>query len=88
MRWIETGSGGSAVKARNADIDLGLAILSAVTQPGERRSLREIAAYCGCSRNYVWLLEQRALRKLRNAPALAEIGAAVLGRDLQAEARL
>ncbi len=70
------------MKIPNSDIDLGLAILSATTQPGERRSVREIAAYCGCTSTYIFQIEQRALRKLRNTPALGEIGVAVLGRNL------
>lgn len=46
-------------------IDLGLAISGALLEPGEKRSHREIASFCGCHWNYIWLLEQQALKKLR-----------------------
>ena len=46
-------------------IDLGIAIAHATTMPGQRRSLAEIAAYCGCSRQNISVIEQKALRTLR-----------------------
>lgn len=46
-------------------IDLGIAIAHATTKPGQRRSLREIAAYCDCVYANIWLIEQTALHKLR-----------------------
>ncbi len=51
---------------RSNDIDLGLAILAATTEPNVCRTHREIAAYCGCSHTMIEYIEQRALHKLRN----------------------
>jgi DNA-directed RNA polymerase sigma subunit (sigma70/sigma32) len=48
---------------RNANIDLGLAILASTSDPP--RTSRTIAAYCGCSRQCIQQIEQKALRKLR-----------------------
>jgi len=53
------------VRARVNEIDLGIAIAHATTRPGQRRTHREIAAYCGCTWANIWLIEQRALHKLR-----------------------
>lgn len=52
-------------KAKTNRIDLGLAILSAIALPDVRYTLAEIAAFCGCSSNAIYLIEQRALRKLK-----------------------
>lgn len=54
-------------KQTDQHIDLGLAISGATLKYGETRDLRELAAYCGVSHQYISQLEQRALRKLRNA---------------------
>ena len=51
--------------ARNAHIDLGLAILASTSEPPH--TARTIAAYCGCSRQRIQQIEQKALRKLRAA---------------------
>jgi len=51
--------------ARNADIDLGLAILASTTEPPH--TSQTIAAYCGCSRQRIQQIEQDALRKFRAA---------------------
>ncbi|WP_042724556.1 sigma factor-like helix-turn-helix DNA-binding protein [Chthoniobacter flavus] len=48
-----------------AYIDLGLAILGAVTEPGQCRTHEEIAAYCGCTKQAISQIEWRAIRKLR-----------------------
>lgn len=53
-----------------AEIDLGLAISGATLGPGESRSLREIAAFCGCSWQWIYLIEKRALKKLRHPARL------------------
>jgi hypothetical protein len=47
-------------------IDLGLAILSARARPGERYSYEEIAAFCGCSKTLIQIIEARAIRKISN----------------------
>jgi sigma-70-like protein len=50
---------------RSADIDLGLAILASTSEPPH--TCQTIAAYCGCSRQRIQQIEQKALRKLRGA---------------------
>jgi DNA-directed RNA polymerase sigma subunit (sigma70/sigma32) len=50
---------------RNANIDLGLAILASTSEPPH--TARTIAAYCGCSRQCIQQIEEKALRKLRAA---------------------
>ncbi len=45
-------------------IDLGLAILS--TLPRRRRTLEEIAAFCGCHNTAISRIERKALKKLRH----------------------
>ena len=52
---------------KGADLDLGLAISGATLPPGCRRTNEEIAAYCGCSRQNISVIEHRALKKLRLA---------------------
>ena len=51
--------------ARTANIELGLAILASTSEPPH--TARTIAAYCGCSRQCIQQIEQKALRKLRAA---------------------
>jgi hypothetical protein len=46
-------------------IDLGLAILSATSRYGQTRTVREIAAYCDVSFQYIQNVERVALAKLR-----------------------
>jgi DNA-directed RNA polymerase sigma subunit (sigma70/sigma32) len=48
--------------ARNANIDLGLAILASTSEPPH--TCQAIAAYCGCSRQRIQQIEQKALRRL------------------------
>lgn len=49
----------------NVNIDIGLDVLCIVSKPGETLSDRDIAEVCECSRNYIYELEKKALRKLR-----------------------
>jgi DNA-directed RNA polymerase sigma subunit (sigma70/sigma32) len=51
--------------SKDCNIDLGLAILSAMTSPPHTH--HTIACYCGCSWQRIWQIEQRALRKCRAA---------------------
>ena len=51
--------------ALGANIDLGLAILASTSEPPH--TCQTIAAYCGCSRQAIQQIEQKALRKLRAA---------------------
>jgi sigma-70-like protein len=50
---------------QGADIDLGLAVSALSLTPGERRTTEELALFCGCTRQNISRIEQRALRKLR-----------------------
>jgi hypothetical protein len=50
-----------------AQVDLGLAILEAISPPGKSHTCETIAAYCGCSRGYISAVERRAIAKLRRA---------------------
>lgn len=51
---------------QDGGIDVGLTLLLAVTPRGVTRTHGEIAYVCGCTRNAIWIIEQRALRKLRH----------------------
>jgi DNA-directed RNA polymerase sigma subunit (sigma70/sigma32) len=53
------------ILAGNANIDLGLAILASTSEPPH--TCKTIAAYCGCSRQRIQQIEQKALRKFRAA---------------------
>jgi hypothetical protein len=46
-------------------IDLGLTLLSRVAVPGIAYTREEIAAWCGCTDSAIFLIEQKALQKLR-----------------------
>ena len=76
LTWEDDGRWHGAQRER---IDLGLALLSVLRQPGERLSLEDIAAWCDCPQQSIARIERRALRKLRQR--LAES-------DLRAEAGL
>ena len=67
---------------KTARIDLGLALLSAVAEPGVSYTYDEIAAWCGCTNSAIYLIEQRALKKIRNALTFRDRAS---GRDLAAE---
>lgn len=67
----------SMSKHHNPRIDLGIAVAHhRLAKPGVVISHKSIAAYCDCTWNYIWLIEQRALHKLkrmaylRNDPAM------------------
>jgi hypothetical protein len=52
-------------KDAKVSISKGLARLAGFRRPGETFTLEQIAIFCKCHRNNIWLIEQRALRKLR-----------------------
>jgi DNA-directed RNA polymerase sigma subunit (sigma70/sigma32) len=54
------------MKHERRRIDLGLAISRALMHPGQTRTLSELAAFCGCTRQNIHFIEQRALRKMRD----------------------
>jgi hypothetical protein len=51
--------------AKTKRIDLGLAVLSALTPPQAALTPAEIAAWCGCTPSMITSIEARALRRLR-----------------------
>lgn len=63
-------------------INLGIAIMHA-TRDERPLSLREIAAYCGCSWQAIWHIEQKAMRKLRTAAQRRGLTDSVMGRTAQ-----
>lgn len=50
---------------RAARFALGLAISAATLRPGERRSIRELGAFCGVSASRIQQYEQEIFAKLR-----------------------
>lgn len=66
-------------KPIKSSIDLGLEISRMSMQPGERRTVREIAYFCDCSPSAIWLIESSAIHKLKrrlflqNDPVLKEL---------------
>lgn len=46
---------------------LGLAVSRLSLRPGESRTQRELAAFCGCTHGAIQFIEQKALRKVRVA---------------------
>lgn len=53
-------------KAKSDRVDLGLALLELVAKPRVGLSQEDLALWCGCSRGAIYLMEMRALKKLRN----------------------
>jgi hypothetical protein len=51
----------------DGSFDAGLLALAMVAEPNEQFSLEAIAEVCGCSYEWIRLLERQALRKLRRA---------------------
>ena len=49
----------------DGSIDAGLLLLSLATERGERRTRAEIAEACGCSQALIYLIEKKAIEKLR-----------------------
>ena len=74
--------------AKTRGIDLGLAVLSAIRQPGERYSRYVIAAACDCCPQLISEIERQALKKLANRlrfqkdAVLQELCESVIGRAL------
>ena len=57
----------SVPSEKSKRIDLGLAVSGALLKPGQTRTLRELAAFCGCHWNAIHHIEQKALKKLRHS---------------------
>jgi transcriptional regulator len=47
------------------EIDLGLDVILAVSRPGQRWPTRDIAYVCGCTNTNIFIIEKRALKKIR-----------------------
>jgi hypothetical protein len=71
------GRGSRAAKAKT--VDLGLDLLSIARIPGVPLLHQDIAAWCGCSASNIWLIQERAIHKLKKRlaysrdPLLAEL---------------
>ena len=52
--------------AKSDRIDLGLALLAMVAKPGVPLTKDDIAFWCGCTNTAIYLMEMRALKKVRN----------------------
>lgn len=50
---------------QNPNIDVGLAVLCSVAKAGETLTQKEISEICSCSRNAIFEIEKRALRKAK-----------------------
>lgn len=59
--------GGKVTLEKVAEVELGIAVCGALTKPGQVRSAGEIALFAGCSKQAIHQIEQRALKKLRDA---------------------
>lgn len=57
---------GEKSAGKSLSIDVGLAVISCITPPGVKWTLRDIADVCGCHYNNIIAIEKRALQKLRN----------------------
>jgi len=51
-------------------MDLGIAALHAAALPGACFSYDDIARWAGCTESAIWLIERRAMRKVRAALAM------------------
>lgn len=50
---------------KTSAIDLGLAVLSAIRRPHQCFTQQAIAAACGCSRQNIYDIEHKAIRRAR-----------------------
>lgn len=49
------------------DLDLMLEIFLSIAEPGKRYTQAQIAEVCGCSRGLIYLIEKKAIEKMRRA---------------------
>jgi len=68
--------------AKTARIDLGLALLAVAAKPGSELTHQDIAAWCGCTRDAIYLIEKSVLRKLANRLKFGRL--CELGREVAA----
>jgi len=57
-------------KEKTDSINLGLAVICAISPPGHCWTQQDIAEVCGCHHRAIQKIEERALRKLRRSPQM------------------
>lgn len=57
---------------KNSAIDLGLAVLCVVLEPGETMPLADVADVCSCSKDSIYQIERRVIKKVRSRLNLHE----------------
>lgn len=67
---------------RTERVDLGLALLEVLILPKQSLSRYDIAVWCGCTDAGIYMLEKKALKKLRNKIRFGK--AAELGKEIVA----
>lgn len=65
QKQVNKSKGASTAKRQR--VNLGLAISGCSLAPGVTRTIEEIAAYCGCSKQNISIMERRALKKFKAA---------------------
>jgi hypothetical protein len=55
-----------SVKEKSQRIDLGIELLYRIALPGVRYTREEIAYFAGCTDGAIFLIEQKAMRRLAN----------------------
>ena len=60
---------------KSDDIELGLAVLSALAEPGRVYSHVEIAAFCDCTPQTIHNIEKRALANAKKLLSKENVGA-------------
>ena len=60
-------------KQSRADLALALAVLATIPAPKCGLSQFQLAELCGCSRNAIWMIEDKALKKLRRLAKHSEL---------------
>jgi hypothetical protein len=68
----------TASPEKTARVNLGIALLHALREPGKRCTVEEIAAWSDCSVQAVQQIEKAALEKLRRALRKAGVGREIL----------
>jgi len=53
-------------------VNLGLELLMILAQPGKQLTQEDIAAWCGCTKDAVYMMEREALKKVRTRLGFGE----------------
>jgi hypothetical protein len=67
MKGRKSKNHGRVPRSRSRQIDLHLAVAGALLSPGKTRTLPELAAWAGCSKQAIALIEKKAIDKFRRA---------------------